>query len=170
MMSGRSGKLLLGSEFVASEFAGVSQSPWLATLGGKLAEEEEEECDAVWIAEMRHIGVEEFPIGIDIFFRLFLSEETPFMKEFHHRKGDTEVEIERFQSLEPGVPHIRSIRYRTSISGSKLFRGTKQTYVLETQRMLVLKSNNKTQSHIILHDSLITADLPGSDTFQIEVR
>ena len=52
MMSGRSGKLLLGSEFVASEFAGVSQSPWLATLGGKLAEEEEEECDAVWIAEM----------------------------------------------------------------------------------------------------------------------
>jgi len=109
--------------------------------------------------ELLQILVEEFPITVLQFFKLFASDGG-FVKQYHEQRGDKEIQVKDW-SAHAQFGTIRELQYKAPL---KQPIGPSSAQCSETQRY------HLTKTHLTLESVLVMYGIPYGDYFRIEGR
>lgn len=129
---------------------------------------------------MKSIGTHELGCSLDVFFDLIVSNDSTFLHYYYEARNEIDIHIDAFSGSEPGIPHIRGVRYKSlsspfarRIKGKSVMssnttvdskKSGKYVQVAETHKLLILNDSKG----IVAHACIASPEIPNSDSFQIE--
>ncbi|XP_039056534.1 protein VASCULAR ASSOCIATED DEATH 1, chloroplastic-like isoform X2 [Hibiscus syriacus] len=120
-----------------------------------------EDYDAPKVAEcFTKVAETKFPIKVEEFFNLFVSDNAVnFIESFHRRCGDKEFKCSSWRPHDE-FGHVRDVSFQHPI---KLYFGAKFGSCQEAQKFRIYRN-----SHLVLETSQEISDVPYGDYFRVE--